>query len=35
MIKKLTNMEMIRYVSDDVIELTQDGIQYVSTQEQK
>jgi hypothetical protein len=35
MIKKLTNMEMIRYVSNDVIELTRDGIQYVSDQEQQ
>lgn len=33
MIKKLTNMEMVRYVSDDVIELTADGVQFVNIQE--
>lgn len=32
MIKKLTNMEMIRYISDDVIELTEDGIEFVNLQ---
>ncbi len=35
MIKKLTNMEMIRYVSDDVIEITREGIDFVSTQEKQ
>ena len=35
MIKKLTNMEMIRYVSNDVIEITKEGIEFVSTQEKK
>jgi hypothetical protein len=35
MIKKLTNMEMIRYVSDDVIEITDEGIQFVHTQEKQ
>jgi hypothetical protein len=35
MIKKLTNMEMIRYVSDDVIELTPDGIEFVNLQEKQ
>jgi len=32
MIKKLTNMEMIRYISDDIIELTEDGIEFVNLQ---
>lgn len=35
MIKKLTNMEMIRYVSDDVIEITREGVDFVSTQEKQ
>jgi hypothetical protein len=35
MIKKLTNMEMIRHVSNDVIEITKEGIEFVSTQEKK
>lgn len=35
MIKKLSNMEMIRYVSDDVIEITKEGIQFVSNQEKR
>ena len=35
MIKKLTNMEMIRYISNDVIELTEDGIQFVNLQEKQ
>jgi hypothetical protein len=26
-------MEMIRYISDDVIELTEDGIEFVNLQE--
>lgn len=35
MIKKLTNMEMVRYVSDDVIEITREGVDFVSTQEKQ
>lgn len=35
MIKKLSNMEMIKYISDDIIEITDEGIQFVSTQEKK
>lgn len=35
MIKKLTNMEMVRYISDDVIELTEEGMEFLSTQEKK
>jgi hypothetical protein len=35
MIKKLTNMEMMRYISDDIIELTEEGVQFVNTQQEK
>ncbi len=35
MIKKLSNMEMIKYVSDDIIEITEEGMEFVSTQERK
>ena len=35
MIKKLTNMEMIRYVSNDVIEITEEGMQFVSSQQEQ
>jgi hypothetical protein len=32
MIKKLSNMEMIKYVSDDTLELTSSGAEYVESQ---
>jgi hypothetical protein len=33
MIKKLSNMEMIKYVSDDTLELTISGTEYVQSQQ--
>ena len=32
MIKKLSNMEMIKYISDDTLELTSSGAEYVESQ---